>query len=173
MESTMQTTYELDSAFGISERCRRPIKKFNSKKGIYQVLLDPDRWLMSNRSSTTNQTTVILTFFETLLRKMMYSLESMDFMRVCYKGVDKDAIFLGDLNAKHPSWRCTVSNTRKYDLLNGADDKALISFNDDSPTQASFSYITSEALDVSLVSPGLFPHCDWTVLVVITSAHSN
>ncbi|GFW63774.1 hypothetical protein TNCV_3743821 [Trichonephila clavipes] len=132
----------------ISERCRRPIKKFNSKKGIYQVLLDPDRWLMSNRSSTTNQTTV------------------------CYKGVDKDAIFFGDLNAKHPSWRCTVSNTRKYDLLNGADDKALISFNDDSPTQASFSYITSEALDVSLVSPGLFPHCDWTVLFGL-AIHQN
>ncbi|GFX26717.1 RNA-directed DNA polymerase from mobile element jockey [Trichonephila clavipes] len=73
---------------------------------------------------------------------------------------DKDAIFLGDLNAKHRFWGCTASNTRGYDLLNAAGDKAPISLNDDSPTHTSFSYGISEALDVSLVSLGLFPHCD-------------
>ncbi|GFY49064.1 hypothetical protein TNIN_487621 [Trichonephila inaurata madagascariensis] len=83
-----------------------------------------------------------------------------------------DAIFLGDLNAKHRSWGCTASNTRGHDLLNVADDKAPISLNDGSPSHTSFSYCTSEALDVSLVSLGLFPQCDWTaldsILAVIT-----
>ncbi|GFV97720.1 RNA-directed DNA polymerase from mobile element jockey [Trichonephila clavipes] len=85
------------------------------------------------------------------------------------QGGGGDAIFLGDLNAKHRSWGCTASNTKVYDLLNAADDEALIFLNDGSPTHMSFSYGTSEALDVFLVSPGLFPHCDWTVLDSIVS----
>ncbi|GFS66818.1 hypothetical protein TNIN_371252 [Trichonephila inaurata madagascariensis] len=136
-----------------NERCRRPVKKFNSKKVIFQVLLDPGRWLMSYRSSTTNQTTVCnsnilrnitsksdhfikklvfhkerVALFEQILRIQAVVISMTASNQVCYKGADKDGIFLGDLNAKHPSWGCTTSNTRGYDLLNAADNKALTFF---------------------------------------------
>ncbi|GFR09697.1 uncharacterized protein TNCT_492571 [Trichonephila clavata] len=59
---------ELDSAFRIIERCRRPNKKFNSEEVIFQVLLDADYWL-NNRAITIRETNdAIRTLFETLLR---------------------------------------------------------------------------------------------------------
>ncbi|GFX19340.1 uncharacterized protein TNCV_3014791 [Trichonephila clavipes] len=40
---------------------------------------------------------------------------------------DKNTIFLGDLNAKLQSWGCSTSNDRGNDLLNAAEDRAVIS----------------------------------------------
>ncbi|GFU06918.1 uncharacterized protein NPIL_304421 [Nephila pilipes] len=42
----------MDSAFCIVEKCHRPNKKFKSEKAIFQVIVDPDRWLMSNGAPT-------------------------------------------------------------------------------------------------------------------------
>ncbi|GFW89504.1 uncharacterized protein TNCV_1514551 [Trichonephila clavipes] len=71
----------LDSAFRIIERCRRPNKKFNSEEVIFQVLLDPDCWL-NNGSATIGQTSdAIRTLFETLLRRVTSSLEPTDLIR--------------------------------------------------------------------------------------------
>ncbi|GFT97893.1 uncharacterized protein NPIL_535241 [Nephila pilipes] len=72
----------MDSAFRIVEKCRRPNKKFNSEEAIFQVIVDPDRWLMSNGAPTIGQTTdAIRTLFETLLRRVTSSLEPTDLMR--------------------------------------------------------------------------------------------
>ncbi|GFV99240.1 hypothetical protein TNCV_1512121 [Trichonephila clavipes] len=71
---------------------------------------------------------------------------------------DKNTIFLGDLNAKHQRWGCSTNNDRGNDLLNVADDRALIFLNSGIPTHTSFSYGTSEALDITLVSTELHPH---------------
>ncbi|GFT01736.1 RNA-directed DNA polymerase from mobile element jockey [Trichonephila clavipes] len=68
---------------------------------------------------------------------------------------DKNTIFLGDLNARHQSWGCSTNNDRGNDLLNAADDRALIFLNSGLPTHTSFNYGTSEALDITLVSPEL------------------
>ncbi|GFV15327.1 RNA-directed DNA polymerase from mobile element jockey [Trichonephila clavipes] len=57
------------------------------------------------------------------------------------------------------------------DLLNADDDRALIFLNSGLPTHTSFSYGTSEALDITLVSPELHPHCDWGILNSIGSDH--
>ncbi|GFV13222.1 hypothetical protein TNCV_3655421 [Trichonephila clavipes] len=84
---------------------------------------------------------------------------------------DKNTIFLGDLNAKHQSWGCSTSNDRDNDLLNADDDRALIFLNSGLPTHTSFSYGTSEALDITLVSPELHSHCDWDILSSIGSDH--
>ncbi|GFV78719.1 RNA-directed DNA polymerase from mobile element jockey [Trichonephila clavipes] len=84
---------------------------------------------------------------------------------------DKNTIFLGDLNAKHQSWGCSTNNDRGNDLLNADDDRALIFLNSGLPTHTSFSYGTSEALDITLVSPELHPHCDWDILSSIGSDH--
>ncbi|GFX12400.1 uncharacterized protein TNCV_1035871 [Trichonephila clavipes] len=74
----------LDSAFRIIERCRRPNKKFNSEEVIFQVLLDPDCWL-SNGSATIGQTSdAIRTLFETLLRRVTSSLEPTDLIRAIF-----------------------------------------------------------------------------------------
>ncbi|GFQ88951.1 uncharacterized protein TNCT_409321 [Trichonephila clavata] len=82
MESTLRATNELDSAFRIIERCRRPNKKFNSEEVIFQVLLDADYWL-NNRATTIGETNdAIRTLFETLLRRVTSSLESTDLIRV-------------------------------------------------------------------------------------------
>ncbi|GFR08780.1 uncharacterized protein TNCT_312721 [Trichonephila clavata] len=72
----------LDSAFRIIERGRRPNKKFNSEEVIFQVLLDADCWL-NNRATTIGQTNdAIRTLFETLLRRVTSSLELTDLRRV-------------------------------------------------------------------------------------------
>ncbi|GFR15725.1 uncharacterized protein TNCT_434881 [Trichonephila clavata] len=73
---------ELDTAFRIIERCRRPNKKFNSEEVIFQVLLDADYWL-NNRAITIGETNdAIRTLFETLLRRMTSNLEPTDLIRV-------------------------------------------------------------------------------------------
>ncbi|GFY20687.1 hypothetical protein TNCV_1119211 [Trichonephila clavipes] len=74
------------------------------------------------------------------------------------------SIFIGDLNAKHTSWGCSVNNSIGCDLLNVADDRALIFLNDGSSTHHSFSYNTAEALDIALASADAFPFCRWSVL---------
>ncbi|GFT74571.1 hypothetical protein NPIL_404361, partial [Nephila pilipes] len=37
----------MDSAFRIVEKCPRPNKKFKSEEAIFQVIVDPDCWLMT------------------------------------------------------------------------------------------------------------------------------
>ncbi|GFY77465.1 hypothetical protein TNIN_302471 [Trichonephila inaurata madagascariensis] len=60
--------------------------------------------------------------------------------------------FIGDFNAKHISWGCSVNNSRGCDLLNAADNRALIFLNYGSPTHHSFSYNTAEALDIAFAT---------------------
>ncbi|GFY46982.1 RNA-directed DNA polymerase from mobile element jockey [Trichonephila inaurata madagascariensis] len=67
------------------------------------------------------------------------------------------SIFIGDLNAKHTSWGCSVNNSRVFDLLNAADDRASHFLNDGSSTHHSFSYNTAEALDIAPASLDVFP----------------
>ncbi|GFW41034.1 RNA-directed DNA polymerase from mobile element jockey [Trichonephila clavipes] len=43
--------------------------------------------------------------------------------------------------------------------------------NDGSTTHSSHSYDTKEPLDISIVSPDIYPHCRWTVLDNIGSDH--
>ncbi|GFS81213.1 RNA-directed DNA polymerase from mobile element jockey [Trichonephila clavipes] len=74
------------------------------------------------------------------------------------------SIFIGDLNAKHTSWGRSVNNSRGCDILNAADDSALIFLNDGSPTHHFFSYNTVEALNIALASADVFPFCRWSVL---------
>ncbi|GFS90080.1 hypothetical protein TNCV_507681 [Trichonephila clavipes] len=71
----------------------------------------------------------------------------------------KSTIFLEDLNAKHLSWGCSSRKQKGRDLLEAADNKALIFLNDGSSTHTSFSYGISEALDITLVIPELYPYC--------------
>ncbi|GFS94248.1 uncharacterized protein NPIL_429871 [Nephila pilipes] len=73
----------MDSAFRTVQKCRRPNEKFNSEEAIFQVIVDPDRRLMSNGAPTIGQTTdAIRTLFETLLRRATRILEPTDLMRV-------------------------------------------------------------------------------------------
>ncbi|GFU71317.1 hypothetical protein TNCV_3783021 [Trichonephila clavipes] len=80
-------------------------------------------------------------------------------------------IDIADRNGVQISWGCSTNNDRGNDLLNAADDRALIVLNSGLPTHTSFSYGTSEALDITLVSPELLPHCDWHILSSIGSGH--
>ncbi|GFS39856.1 hypothetical protein TNIN_33911, partial [Trichonephila inaurata madagascariensis] len=68
-------------------------------------------------------------------------------------------IFIGDFNAKHTFWGCSVNNSRGCYFLNAADDRALIFLNYGSSTHHSFSYNTAEALDIA--SADVFPFCRW------------
>ncbi|XP_054706435.1 uncharacterized protein LOC129216258 [Uloborus diversus] len=88
-----------------------------------------------------------------------------------FQGYENNIFFLGDLNAKHPNWGCSNSNARGNALLNLADDKSFLFLNDGSPTHSSHSYNTKEALDISIVSPDIYPQCNWTVLSNIGSDH--
>ncbi|KAF8766379.1 putative RNA-directed DNA polymerase like protein [Argiope bruennichi] len=61
--------------------------------------------------------------------------------------MDKNSIFIGDLNAKHTAWAVIVITI-----------EALI-------------YNTSEALDIAMTSAELVPQCSWSVLDNIGSDH--
>lgn len=87
------------------------------------------------------------------------------------EGFDDNTFFLGDLNAKHPNWGCSTSNARGNALLNLVDDRSFLFLNDGSPTHSSHSYNTKEALDISIVSPDIYPLCKWTVSSNIGSDH--
>ncbi|GFS66624.1 hypothetical protein TNIN_138321 [Trichonephila inaurata madagascariensis] len=50
-------------------------------------------------------------------------------------------------------------------------DKEFIILNDGTPTHSSFSYNTSEALDISITSADIFPQCTWSVQDHIESDH--
>ncbi|GFY35459.1 hypothetical protein TNCV_195521 [Trichonephila clavipes] len=41
------------------------------------------------------------------------------------------------------------------------DDSGFCFLNDGTPTHSSYSYATVEALDVAVVSPNVFPGCNW------------
>ncbi|GFU06748.1 hypothetical protein TNCV_4353151 [Trichonephila clavipes] len=70
-----------------------------------------------------------------------------------------------------PNIRAGAVPQTMNDLLNAADDGALIFLNSGLATHTSFSYGTSEALDITLVSPELHLHCDWDILSSIDSDH--
>ncbi|GFS50780.1 RNA-directed DNA polymerase from mobile element jockey [Trichonephila inaurata madagascariensis] len=77
---------------------------------------------------------------------------------------DDCTLFLGDLNAKHHNWSCSNSNPRGNELFNIVDDRSFMLHNDGSTTHSSHSYHTKEDLDISIISPDIYPHCRWTVL---------
>ncbi|GFY32146.1 hypothetical protein TNCV_3556541 [Trichonephila clavipes] len=81
------------------------------------------------------------------------------------------SIFIGDLNAEHTSWGCSVNNSRDFGLLNAADDRSLLFLNDGSQIHRSFSYNTAEALHIAPASADVFPFCRWSVFGNIGSDH--
>ncbi|GBM54936.1 hypothetical protein AVEN_77838-1 [Araneus ventricosus] len=68
-------------------------------------------------------------------------------------------------------WGCATQNARGNELVNFVDYGGFIVLNDGSPTHSSYSYNTSEALDVSIISPDLQPLCNWSVLNNIGRDH--
>ncbi|GFX17340.1 probable RNA-directed DNA polymerase from transposon BS [Trichonephila clavipes] len=85
--------------------------------------------------------------------------------------LNKNSIIVGDLNAKHPSWGCSCSNSRGEELLQLLDDTESMILNDGTHTFTSYSYNTSAALDIAITSSKLFPQCCWRVLDTIGSDH--
>lgn len=85
--------------------------------------------------------------------------------------LDKNTIILGDLNAKHVIWGCSSNNNRGLDISQLADDNEFIFLNDGTHTHTSFSYNSSEALDIAMTSAEIFPQCSWSVMDNIGSDH--
>ncbi|GIY04357.1 putative RNA-directed DNA polymerase from transposon BS [Caerostris darwini] len=73
-------------------------------------------------------------------------------------------VLIGDLNAKHPAWGCALENNRGQDLENLSNDKAFLFLNNGTHTYRSHSYNTTDALDLTISSPDLFPYCSWKVV---------
>jgi ribonuclease HI len=84
---------------------------------------------------------------------------------------DNNTILLGDLNAKHHIWGSSCTNQRGTQLSNFVDDHNMIILNDGSPTHISYSYNTSEVLDITAITPDLHEHAEWSVLPDIGSDH--
>ncbi|GFT23114.1 hypothetical protein TNCV_1858571 [Trichonephila clavipes] len=61
------------------------------------------------------------------------------------------SIFIGDLNAKHTSCGCSVNNSRGCDLLNAADDRALLFLNDGFQHTTPLATILQKALILLLL----------------------
>ncbi|GFU59541.1 putative RNA-directed DNA polymerase from transposon BS [Trichonephila clavipes] len=84
---------------------------------------------------------------------------------------DELPVILGDLHAKHTSWRCSEINKRDEDLLDFFDDRALLVLNDGTLTHSSFSYNTKETLDIAAATSDINPRCKWSVLRSVGSYH--
>ncbi|UYV81392.1 hypothetical protein LAZ67_20001039, partial [Cordylochernes scorpioides] len=82
-----------------------------------------------------------------------------------------NTIIVGDLNAKHQLWGCSMPNPRGKILSNLFDDNAFMCLNDGNPTHHSYSYNTAQALDISFSSPNIFHKCKWQILKSIGSDH--
>ncbi|UYV79346.1 hypothetical protein LAZ67_17002248, partial [Cordylochernes scorpioides] len=82
-----------------------------------------------------------------------------------------NTIIVGDFNAKHQLWGCSMPNPRGKILSNLFDDNAFMCLNDGNPTHHSYSYNTAQALDISFSSPDIFHKCKWKILKSIGSDH--
>ncbi|GFY71323.1 RNA-directed DNA polymerase from mobile element jockey [Trichonephila inaurata madagascariensis] len=83
---------------------------------------------------------------------------------------DDNTIILGDFNAKNTTWGSTITNARGMELSILVTDRALC-LNDGTHTFRSSSYGSTDALDLTFRSPGLFPYSSWRVLDNIGSDH--
>ncbi|GFX81334.1 RNA-directed DNA polymerase from mobile element jockey [Trichonephila clavipes] len=69
---------------------------------------------------------------------------------------DDNTIIQGDFNAKNTSWGNTITNSRGLELSNLVNDKAFLCLNDCTHTFRSNSYGSTDVLDLTFISPGLF-----------------
>ncbi|GFW79721.1 putative RNA-directed DNA polymerase from transposon BS [Trichonephila clavipes] len=84
---------------------------------------------------------------------------------------DDNTIILGDFNAKNTTWGSTITNARCLVLSNLVNDQAFLCLNDGTHTFRSNSYGSTDVLDLTFISPGLFPYCSWRLLDNIGSDH--
>ncbi|GFV00612.1 putative RNA-directed DNA polymerase from transposon BS [Trichonephila clavipes] len=77
---------------------------------------------------------------------------------------DDKIIILEDLNAKNTTWDSTITNARGLVLSNLINDKSFLCLNDGTHTFRSNSYGSTDVLDLTFISPGLFPYSSWKVL---------
>ncbi|GFY34697.1 putative RNA-directed DNA polymerase from transposon BS [Trichonephila clavipes] len=84
---------------------------------------------------------------------------------------DDNTIILGEFNAKNTTWGSTITNARGLELSNLVNDKAFLCLNDGTHTFRSNSYGSTDVLDLTFISPGLFPYSSWRVLDNISSDH--
>ncbi|GBN72564.1 hypothetical protein AVEN_275008-1 [Araneus ventricosus] len=68
--------------------------------------------------------------------------------------------------------KCTITNTRGQELEDLANDKGFLFLNYGTHTYRTLSYNTIDALDLTLISPDIFPYISWRVLDHIGSDQS-
>ncbi|KYN22667.1 hypothetical protein ALC57_04928 [Trachymyrmex cornetzi] len=75
------------------------------------------------------------------------------------------SILLGDLNAHHPMWSGSRTNSAGRVLGRCIDDYSLVVLNPpSSPTHISFSPPSSSTIDLAIASPHISPFCDTFIL---------
>ncbi|GFU30254.1 RNA-directed DNA polymerase from mobile element jockey [Trichonephila clavipes] len=84
---------------------------------------------------------------------------------------DDNTIILGDFNAKNTTCGSTITNARGLELSNLVKDKAFLCLKEGTHTFRSNSYGSTDVLDLTFISPGLFPYSSWRVLDNIGSDH--
>ncbi|GFY61465.1 RNA-directed DNA polymerase from mobile element jockey [Trichonephila inaurata madagascariensis] len=82
-----------------------------------------------------------------------------------------DLKYLGNFNAKNTTWDSIITNAGSSELSNLVNDKIFLSLNDGTHTFRSYSYGSTEVLDLTFISPGLLPYSFWRVLDNIGSDH--
>lgn len=80
-------------------------------------------------------------------------------------------IILGDLNAKSPSWGCTVLNSKGSQLDDLTDDLNLTVLNTGENTYVSRTNGTASALDITAISQNFADKSHWQVLKSAISDH--
>ncbi|GFW69618.1 RNA-directed DNA polymerase from mobile element jockey [Trichonephila clavipes] len=77
---------------------------------------------------------------------------------------DYNIIILGDFNAKNITWGSTITTARDLELSNLVNNKAFLCLNDGIHTFLSNNYGSTDVLDLTFISPCLFPYSSWRVL---------
>ncbi|GFV84671.1 RNA-directed DNA polymerase from mobile element jockey [Trichonephila clavipes] len=91
--------------------------------------------------------------------------------QVAHRRTDDNTIILEDFNAKNTTWGSTITNARGLELSNLVNDKAFLCLKDGTHTFRSNSYGSTDVLDLTFVSAGLFPYSSWRVLDNIGTDH--
>ncbi|GFR06943.1 hypothetical protein TNCT_115211 [Trichonephila clavata] len=86
------------------------------------------------------------------------------------EGVIEDkTIILGDFNVKNTPWGSPITNARGSELNNLINDKAFLPLNDGTPTFRSNSCGSTDVLDLTFISSGLFHYSSWRVLAILAA----
>ncbi|GFU67102.1 RNA-directed DNA polymerase from mobile element jockey [Trichonephila clavipes] len=171
--NTVATRIKLDQILEIADKLHAEIIALQETKLCEQRLLNAKGYNIVRRDRVSGIT--VHCKDRTITIKNLYhppDSQHLDTNRM--EGLfDDNTIILGDFNAKNTTCGSTITNARGLELSHLVNDKTFLCLNDGTHTFRSNSYGSTDVLDLTFISPGLFPYSSWRVLNNIGSDHHS